>query len=47
MTAFVARNATEEIGFIESEADSELTKWAVKLAKEYCSIPAKVHTLPA
>jgi leucyl aminopeptidase len=47
MTAFIAKNATESIGFIETEADAPLTKWAAALANEYLSIPAKVFTLPA
>lgn len=46
MTAFVARNATESIGFIETEADAPLTKWAVNLAKEYITIPAHIYKLP-
>lgn len=46
MTAFVAKNATESIGFIETEADAPLTSWAADLAKEYISIPANVYTLP-
>lgn len=46
MTAFVARNATESMGFIETEADAPLTEWALELAKEYISIPTDVYTLP-
>lgn len=46
MTAFVARNATESIGFIETQADAPLTTWAANLANEYISIPAKIYTLP-
>ncbi|KAG5982550.1 hypothetical protein E4U55_001737 [Claviceps digitariae] len=46
MTAFVARNATESIGFIETQADAPLTKWASDLANEYLSIPAKIYKLP-
>jgi leucyl aminopeptidase len=46
MTAFIAKNATESIGFIKTEADAPLTDWALKLAKEYISIPAHVYTLP-
>lgn len=46
MTAFVAKNATESIGFIETEADAPLTTWAADLAKEYISIPANVFRLP-
>lgn len=45
MTAFVARNATESIGFIETEADPALTQWAVDLANEYISIPAEIYKL--
>ncbi|KAI0121707.1 hypothetical protein BJ170DRAFT_133642 [Xylariales sp. AK1849] len=47
MTAFVARNATESIGFVKTDADEALTDWAVKLAKEYISIPAKIYELGA
>ncbi|EHK40146.1 uncharacterized protein TrAtP1_006198 [Trichoderma atroviride] len=47
MTAFIAKNATESIGFIETEADAPLTKWAAALANEYISIPAEIFTLPA
>lgn len=46
MTAFIARNATETIGFIETEADAPLTSWAAALASEYVSIPANVYKLP-
>jgi leucyl aminopeptidase len=47
MTAFIANNATETIGFIETEADPPLTKWAAKLAREYISIPSDVYKLGA
>jgi bacterial leucyl aminopeptidase len=47
MTAYIARNATESIGFIETEADAALTAWAVKLSKEYVAIPAAVYKLAA
>ncbi|KID84799.1 peptidase [Metarhizium guizhouense ARSEF 977] len=47
MTAYIAKNATESIGFIETEADAPLTKWAADLANEYVSIPAKVYKLPS
>ncbi|KAH6609096.1 hypothetical protein Trco_002442 [Trichoderma cornu-damae] len=47
MTAFIAKNATESIGFIETEADAPLTTWAAALANEYISIPAKVYKLPS
>lgn len=46
MVAFVGCNATEEIGLIKSLANPELTEWAQKLATEYSSIPAFVHTIP-
>jgi hypothetical protein len=46
MTAFIARNATETIGFIKTEADEALTQWAVNLSKEYISIPTHVYELP-
>ncbi len=45
MTAFVARNATESIGFISTEADTALTNWTLKLSKEYVSIKADVYEL--
>lgn len=45
MTAFIAKNATESIGFISTQADDELTKWAVELSKEYLSIPTHVYEL--
>ena len=47
MTAFIARNATEEISFISTQADEALTVWMEKLSKEYVSIPAKVYKLNA
>lgn len=46
MTAFVARNATESIVFIETQSDEALNQWALGLAKEYISIPAEIHKLP-
>ena len=45
MTAFIARNASESIGFISTQADVPLTNWTVQLAQEYISIPAKVYEL--
>jgi leucyl aminopeptidase len=45
MTAFIARNATESIGFIKTQADAPLTDWLVNLSKEYISIPAKIYEL--
>ena len=45
MTAFVARNTTPSIFFIDSQADSALTQWVVDLANEYCDIPAGISTL--
>ena len=45
MTAFVARNTTPSIFFIDSQADSALTQWVVDLANEYCDIPAEISTL--
>lgn len=47
MTAFVARNATESIGFVSTQADEALTNWTVKLGEEYISIPAKIYQLAA
>lgn len=46
MVAFLARNSTESIGLIDSNADAALVNWTVSLAKEYSEIPAKVYTLP-
>lgn len=45
MTAFIAKNATESIGFIKTDADDALTKWAVELSTEYISIPTSVYDL--
>ncbi|KAI8631588.1 peptidase family M28 [Xylariaceae sp. FL1651] len=45
MTAFVARNSTESIGLIKTEADDALTAWAAAVSKEYISIPAGVYSL--
>ncbi|KUI64257.1 Leucine aminopeptidase 1 [Cytospora mali] len=45
MTAFIGRNATESIGFIKTNADPPLTKWAVELSTEYISIPTSVYEL--
>ncbi|EFQ35787.1 peptidase family M28 [Colletotrichum graminicola] len=45
MTAFVARNATESIGFIKTDADAPLTKWAVALGEEYVNITTSVYEL--
>lgn len=47
MTAFIARNATESIGFIRTHADEALTNWLLKLSKEYISIPAEIYELSA
>lgn len=47
MTAFIARNATESIGFIKTQADGALTEWLLKLSKEYVSIPAGIFELSA
>lgn len=46
MTAFIAKNATETIGFIATEADEVLTNWAVNLSRKYISIPTDVYKLP-
>ncbi|KAK1974605.1 peptidase family M28 [Colletotrichum cereale] len=45
MTAFVARNATESIGFIKTDADAPLTKWAAALSEEYVDITTSVYEL--
>lgn len=47
MTAFIAKNATESIGLIETEADAPLTKWVLGLAKEYSDIHSEVYKLQA
>ena len=46
MTAFIARNATESVGIIESQSNPALTNWTYNLAKEYMSIDAGVYSLP-
>lgn len=46
MTAFIAANATETIGFIATEADEVLTNWTVNLSRKYISIPTEVYDLP-
>lgn len=45
MTAFIARNATETIGFISTQADAALTNWTVSLSEKYISIPAEIYDL--
>ncbi|RQM04732.1 hypothetical protein DH86_00004261, partial [Scytalidium sp. 3C] len=45
MTAFIARNATESIGFIITQADAALTNWTLGLSREYISIPSDVYEL--
>ncbi|KAH8804604.1 peptidase family M28 [Xylogone sp. PMI_703] len=45
MTAFIARNATESIGFIITQADAALTNWTLNLSREYISIPSEVYEL--
>jgi len=45
MTAFIARNATETIGFISTQADAALTNWTVALSEKYLSIPAEIYDL--
>jgi bacterial leucyl aminopeptidase len=47
MTAFIARNATESIGFISTQADEALTNWTLNLSKEYISIPSEIYELAA
>ncbi|WWD00961.1 hypothetical protein V866_007899 [Kwoniella sp. B9012] len=47
MTAFVARNTTPHIFLLENDADDNLTKWVVKLAKEYVDIPVNTSSLGA
>lgn len=45
MTAYRARNVSESIGFVITQADSALTNWTVKLSEEYISIPARIYEL--
>lgn len=45
MTAFIAANATETIGFIATEADEVLTNWTVNLSRKYISIPTEIYEL--
>ncbi|KAH8172477.1 peptidase family m28 domain-containing protein [Sarocladium implicatum] len=45
MTAFVARNATETIGLIRTEANEDLTDWVQTLATEYLPIEAHIYDL--
>lgn len=45
MTAYVARNATESIGLISTQADAALTNWTADLAREYISIPVGIYEL--
>jgi leucyl aminopeptidase len=45
MTAYVARNTTEQIAFIKTSADEALTTWAVNLSREYISIPTDIYEL--
>lgn len=47
MTAFVAKNATESIGLIRSDADPALTGWIEALAQEYSSLPVGIYELAA
>lgn len=45
MTAFIARNATETMSFVSTQADVALTNWTVTLANEYVSLPVGVFEL--
>lgn len=45
MTAFVARDKEPSIVFLKNDADSVLTDWVVKLAKEYIDLPVIVSAL--
>ncbi|KAK4158943.1 Zn-dependent exopeptidase [Cladorrhinum sp. PSN259] len=45
MTAYVARNATESIAMVSTQADEALTNWTVALGKEYLSVPIDVYEL--
>ena len=47
MTAYIARNATETIGLIKTQADEALTDWVQNLADEYLPIKAHVYELGA
>ncbi|KAJ6444570.1 peptidase [Purpureocillium lavendulum] len=46
MVAFVARNSTESIGLVETDADEPLTNWTMGLAREYTSLPVEAYKLP-
>ncbi len=43
MTAFIARNATETIALIATQADAALTNWTLGLSDEYISVPAGTY----
>lgn len=45
MTAFVARNANESIGIIDTSADKPLTEWVLGLAQEYSGIESGIYSL--
>jgi leucyl aminopeptidase len=45
MTAFIARDATETISFVSTQADAALTNWTLELSKEYIPLPAKIYEL--
>lgn len=39
----MARNATESIRFIRTQADTALTDWSLALSKVYISVPADIY----
>jgi hypothetical protein len=38
MTAFIAKDQKEAIAFVIDEADPDLTKWCMDLAREYSTL---------
>ncbi|KAL7419745.1 hypothetical protein Q5752_005661 [Cryptotrichosporon argae] len=45
MTAFIARNATESITLVSTQADDKLTEWTAGLAREYSTLEVAVREL--
>nr|XP_031858973.1 uncharacterized protein CI109_005641 [Kwoniella shandongensis]KAA5526045.1 hypothetical protein CI109_005641 [Kwoniella shandongensis] len=45
MVAWIAKNATESITLVKTEADMPLTNWVAKLSKEYIDLPIKIREL--
>ncbi|KAF2669485.1 Zn-dependent exopeptidase [Microthyrium microscopicum] len=46
MTAYIARNSTEKMSFLKTEADKSLTDWVLDLSKEYIDLPSGIYELP-